>query len=62
MATDPQTGSMKPVTLYPKNMKNVGNPGNITTVQYHPRGVPGSNPSGIRLANPSPATTLNTKS
>ena len=30
MAKDPATGAMRPVTLYPKNVKNVGG---ITTIQ-----------------------------
>ena len=52
MAKDPNTGAMRPVTLYPKNVTK--NPGGITTIQLAP------NPSNITVANassPSPIIT-----
>ena len=42
MAKDPNTGAMRPVTLYPKNVTK--NPGGITTIQLAP------NPSNIKIA------------
>ena len=49
MAKDPNTGAMRPVTLYPKNVTK--NPGGITTIQLAP------NPSNIKIATPSPVIT-----